>query len=115
MKISCYNGQGEEIKLECDPCYKWRNNPKKDRPKDFVMVKQLESVETITDPFGEIQELKKLSKPVEEVYYGWVWENGSWNCLIRMVVQKDVIVLDRRPVGWKFFEKFQANKPRSLQ
>ena len=115
MKISFYDVKGNEIKTPVDPSHMWRNNKKEDKPLDFVTIKQAEIDEVVTDPYGNDQTIRKLSSPVEEVYHGWEWENGTWYCVIRLVVQKKMIVLDRRPSWWKFFEEFQANKPRSLQ
>ncbi len=112
MKIRYYSQEGQEIcKDEASP-YKYCKNIKENRPQDFVIIKQLESQEILIDPYGQEQEVAKLSDPVEEVYCGWVWENECWNCLVRMVVRKQEVILDRRPSWWKFFEKFNENRPR---
>lgn len=113
MKIRFYNQQGEEIEKEkSDPYCKWHRNSKTNRPQDYVMIKQLEIKEVLLDPYGREQEIVKLSEPVEEVYCGWVWENESWYCLVRMVVKKNQVIIDRRPAGWKFYDKFNQNRPR---
>lgn len=112
MKIRFYNQWGEEIeKGKSDP-YKYRKNHKNHRPQDYVMIKQLESHEILTDPYGQEQEIVKLSEPVEEVYCGWVWENEGWCCLVRMIVKKEQVLLDRRPVDWKFYDIFNQNRPK---
>lgn len=113
MKIRQYTRDGKEIKNIADSCHKWKNNSKENRPEDFVVIKQLEIDDIVTDPYGEVQEVQKLSDPVEEVYCGWEWDNG-WNCLVRMVVKKEMVILDRRPNGWKFFEDFNAHRPNFL-
>lgn len=114
MKVRYYNVNGDEIKSNVDPSYAWRNNPKEDKPQDFVIIKQLEIDNVVTDPYGNPQEIHKLSDPVEEVYCGWEWNDGTWYCLIRLIVKKGEILKDRRPTWWKFFEDFNKNRPRFL-
>ena len=111
MKIRYYGQDGKEIKTPCEPSYFYRNNSKENRPPDYVVIKQLEIKEMITDPYGQEQEINKLSDPVEEVYCGWVLENETWYCTVRMVVRRQEVILDRRPVGWKFFEEFNKHRP----
>lgn len=108
----CFTVDGKQIKTRIDPAYAWVNNAKDDKPQDFVMIKQLEIDEVVTDPYGNSQEIHKLSEPVEENYFRWVWENGQWYCMCCMVVRNKAIILDRRPSWWKFFEEFNENRPR---
>lgn len=107
MKIRYFNQNGEQIKTAVDPAYLYRNNKEKDRPQDFVIIKQKEFEQPIIDPFGNESIIQKLSDPVEEVYCRWVWSDGSWYCTISAVIKEGQFVLDRRPEWWKFVENFK--------
>ena len=112
MKNRYFTVDGKEIKMSIDPYYAGVNNAKEDKPADFVMIKQAEINEVVTDPYGNEQEIHKLSEPLEELYFRWVWENDQWYCLCCLIVKNKTIVMDRRPSWWKFFEEFNANRPR---
>lgn len=109
MKIRYYNKQGELLSTAVDPAYLYRNNNGKERPQDFVIIKQREFEEMITDPYGNQSMITKLSDPVEEVYCRWEWADGSWYCLIAAVIKNGQLIVDRRPSNWKFIEEF--NRP----
>lgn len=111
MKIRYFNIRGEEIVSSVCPTYVWRNNAREDVPQDFVIIKQMEIEKHITDPYGQPLTITELSEPLEEDYCRWEWQDGSWYCVLSCIIQKQVMTMDRRPVGWDFVEKFNQNRP----
>lgn len=117
MKIRYYDEQGNEIKTKLDPAYLWRNNPFKEKPKDYVMIKQLEIQKMTTDPNGEPMFYTELSEPVEETYYRWDWQDGMWYVVCCLIMKKGTIVKGgyRCPKGWKFVENFNMHRPNLMR
>ena len=109
MRVKYYNQNGQELKITMEPAYKFRNNPENKKPEDFVMIQQAEFTEVVTDPYGVRSEITRYSNPVKEIYFRWVWDN-AWYAVITMIVEKNAIVLDKRPPHWKFFEKFKERR-----
>lgn len=109
MRIRYFTQDGKQIQTAVDPAYLYRNNQEKDQPKDFVIIKQKEFERPITDPYGNQSIFTGYTEPVEEVYCRWVWDNGSWYCVIAAVIQNGELILDNRPDWWKFVEKFNRS------
>jgi len=107
-----FDKNGQELKVPINPAHLWTNNAKDNRPPDYVIIKQNEVEEMLTDPYGQSTMIRHLSEPVEEVYCRWQWDSGTWYHLICMVVRGNQVIIDRRPNGWSFYEEFQKHRPR---
>ena len=112
MKIRFYDEKGNQIKTPIEPGYYFRNNTREQRPPDFVIVKQVEIEKVTTDPFGQPITFIELTEPVEEIYCRWEFDSGTWYCLVSFIVRKNAVIKDCRPTWWKFYEKFNENRPR---